>query len=140
MALYRYGPDILPQVPDDRLEEIGFARGDIICMKKGSVKWFHGVQRKRKLSQVSVPTGPPNDPPPSPNTAHNGPRRKRVRYEIGYPDGGAKTWHAPPPRLASEDHLYNPNVTYCVNGKMVPLPAGFIPGVELGDEDLEDEY
>ena len=126
--------------PTTGWKKLGLQGGVIICMKKGSTKWFHGVERKWKLSQVSVRNGPPNDPPPSPNTAHNGPRRKRVHYKIGYPDGGAKMWHAPPPRLASEDHLYNPNVTYCINGKMVLLPTGFIPGVEPGDEDLKDEY
>ena len=124
-------------MPDDQLEEIGVARGDIIRMKKGSVKWYHGADRKRKIATASGPPGgppggPPDDPPPE-TTPDNLPRNKRVRYERRYPDGGAQTWHAPPPVTADAHY---PDITYCVSGVMVPLPAGFAAGVESDEEDF----
>ena len=60
MLLYRL-PDILLHVPDDKLEEIGVARGDIIRMKKGSVKWYHGGTRgfgmRDKIQMAGIKPG-----------------------------------------------------------------------------------
>lgn len=138
MSTYRYGPDILPQVPDEKLEEIGLARGDILRMKKGSIKWFHGPERKRKFAETRNATpesshGMGQGGGGSPT--HRPAQRRRTRYEIFYPDGGAMTWHAPGPTETDGEYVREGEIFYCVNGVMVPLPLGYEPGRNLTDDE-----
>ena len=64
MSANGFGPDILSDVPDERLEEIGVAKGDIIRMKRSATKWFYSLDRKRaiaamKETHLSVPQPDP---------------------------------------------------------------------------------
>ena len=63
LETHRYGPDILGQVPDDKLEQIGIPMGDVIRLKKGSSKWFYSCDRKRKLEELK------NDGPSIPSSS-----------------------------------------------------------------------
>jgi len=44
----QYGPNILPQVLDKALEEVGIQPSDVICLKEGAAIWWNGPDAKRK--------------------------------------------------------------------------------------------
>ena len=44
------GPDILPDVEDKFLTDLGILPGDVIRLKKGSTAWWNGPDAKRKRS------------------------------------------------------------------------------------------
>ena len=47
-----YGPDILPDIADSELVAFGISEGDVICLKKGSCRWWNGPDAKRKFDEV----------------------------------------------------------------------------------------
>lgn len=46
--LHGIGPDILPDINDKVLSDLGISAGDIIHLKKGSVAWWNGSDMRRK--------------------------------------------------------------------------------------------
>ncbi|KIK91171.1 hypothetical protein PAXRUDRAFT_150098, partial [Paxillus rubicundulus Ve08.2h10] len=53
LAGQHISPDILPKIEDKILAvKIGIPAGDIICLKKGSIKWWNGPNAKPKCSNT----------------------------------------------------------------------------------------
>lgn len=46
-----YGPDILYEVPNGDLKELGVKPGDVLRLKRGAPAWFNGPNAKRKHSE-----------------------------------------------------------------------------------------
>ncbi|KIK78109.1 hypothetical protein PAXRUDRAFT_164866, partial [Paxillus rubicundulus Ve08.2h10] len=52
------GPDILLDISDQTLQDIGMSMGDIIRLKKGSATWWNGPDAKQKHSETIVNSNP----------------------------------------------------------------------------------
>jgi len=46
LQLNGIGPDILPDVNDKFLSDLGISTGDVICLKKDSMAWWNGPDAK----------------------------------------------------------------------------------------------
>ncbi|KIK11636.1 hypothetical protein PISMIDRAFT_68209, partial [Pisolithus microcarpus 441] len=46
LELHGIGPDILPDVDDKLLADLGISAGDVIRLKKGSTAWWNGPDVK----------------------------------------------------------------------------------------------
>lgn len=52
LELNGIGPDILPDVDDKFLSNLGISAGDVIHLKKGSTAWWNGPDTKQKWSNM----------------------------------------------------------------------------------------
>lgn len=102
LELHGIGPDILPDVDDKLLADLGISAGDVIRLKKGSTAWWNGPDVKRKRSHTSTSTLDGREPPPKRNNAsaseaHESVSRapRRVSYEKRYHTGGGFRFTAP---------------------------------------------
>ncbi|KAF8836892.1 hypothetical protein BDN67DRAFT_867343, partial [Paxillus ammoniavirescens] len=58
LQLQDIDPDILSDVSDQTLQDIGMSMGDIIRLKKGSATWWNGPDAKWKCSETIVDSNP----------------------------------------------------------------------------------
>lgn len=133
----RYGPDILADVTDEDLskDDVGIPPGDVIRLKRGSVKWWNlssGGKRKagsRSSSHHDSHRGQKSrrtwSPEPSAGT------EVQVRYEEKFPEGGGHTFWAGPLKQTTDLNVSNPNLYYYSDAfqEMVEVPPGYVPPV-----------
>ena len=107
------GPDILPDVKDKFLTDLGILPGDVIRLKKGSTVWWNGpdVKRKRRNTATSEDEQPV----------------KRVVYQKQFHGGGGARFtgllmRPGSPPLLDYDLLYFCNV----QNQWLLIPHGFI--------------
>ncbi|KIK74293.1 hypothetical protein PAXRUDRAFT_791188, partial [Paxillus rubicundulus Ve08.2h10] len=58
LQLQDIGPDILSDVSDQTLRDIGMSMGDVIRLKKGSATWWNGPDAKHKYSETNADSNP----------------------------------------------------------------------------------
>ncbi|KDQ19178.1 hypothetical protein BOTBODRAFT_42054 [Botryobasidium botryosum FD-172 SS1] len=120
----KYGPDILGSVPDKDLAALCIPKGNIICLKAGSLKWFNSPDAKCKHSEVD----------PHVNTSRDGPSmvlKKKIRCQRRYSGDGLGMFWAAPPICTDEPSMTNRNLDY-YSEELVP--DGYIVN-EGGDSD-----
>lgn len=121
LETHHYGPDILAQVPDVKLEEIGIPAGDALRLKKGCTKWYHSGARKRTLEEMrqSGPSGnnavirsSPGSSHGDNNEAHSSPglsrgekKPKLLRYQLDYHAGGHRYGQQNHPNPQTASHI-----------------------------------
>ncbi|KAI6038007.1 hypothetical protein EDC04DRAFT_2570559, partial [Pisolithus marmoratus] len=65
------GPDILQDVDDKFLSDMGISASDVIHLKKGSTTWWNGPDAKHKRSNMSASASAPETQGPLPrNKSH----------------------------------------------------------------------
>ena len=107
------GHDILPDVEDKFLTDLGILPGDVIWLKKVSTAWWNGPDVKRKQSNTA--------------TSEDEQPVKRVAYQKQFHGrGGARftglLMRPGSPPLLDYDLLY-----FCdVQNQWLPIPHGFI--------------
>jgi hypothetical protein len=119
-----YGPDILSEVPDSDLADLGIPPGDIIWLKKGSEGWW---KRKKR------------DQPRNPETNFFSTEFARqheeleedeednsIRHEYKYPDGSGIRYGGPP-MMREDQGPHDCHTTYFNEAlkQMVPVPTSF---------------
>ncbi|KAF9238399.1 hypothetical protein BU15DRAFT_47788, partial [Melanogaster broomeanus] len=125
LHLQDIGPDILPDVSDQTLKDVGMSTGDIIRLKKGSITWWNGPDVKRKHSDTVTDLTPV----------------QKIAYEKRYHEGGASRFSGGPMRADDDnddgtrasldyDLFYRSNE----HAQWLPVPKGFIVD-DKGDED-----
>ena len=128
--MHGIGPDILPEVEDKFLSDLGILAGDTIRLKKGSIAWWNRPDAKRKRSNTSVSVPETQQPPV----------KKRVSYNKRYHDGGGYRFSGPPMRRDEDDDgipvVRDHDLLYfCHTQKQwLPVPVGY-----LIDEDEEPQ-
>ncbi|KIK13778.1 hypothetical protein PISMIDRAFT_17760 [Pisolithus microcarpus 441] len=145
LEMHGIGPDILPDVSDKLLADLGLSAGDAIHLKKGSIAWWNGPDAKRKRSNASA-SGAPEPSSKRLNTQDSRPNRDsklcRVSYERWYHEGGGWRFTAPPMHKDDNPGL-PPKLDYdlfylCETIKQwLPVPHGY--SVDLDAEDNETE-
>ena len=93
LEMHRIGPDILPNVNDKLLSNLGISAGDSIHLKKGSVAWWNRADVKRKRSNTSASSDKNPDQQSS----------KRLSYKKKYHDAGDSVSH---PRKSGSLDMY----------------------------------
>lgn len=130
LEMHGIGPDILPEVEDKFLSDLGILAGDTIRLKKGSIAWWNRPDAKRKRSNTSVSVPETQQPPV----------KKRVSYNKRYHDGGGYRFSGPPMRRDEDDDgipvVRDHDLLYfCHTQKQwLPVPVGY-----LIDEDEEPQ-
>ena len=125
LDMHGIGPDILSQVDEKTLTDLGIRKGDIIRLQNGSQTWWNGPDAKRKRSDTVTSSG----------SNHSQSSSKKVAYEKWYHDGGRARFSGPP----MEPGDGNPNAEYKIFYKCdsqnlwLPIPQGFAV-----DEEGED--
>ena len=128
LELHGIGPDILPNVDDKLLSDLGISAGDSIRLKKGSIAWWNGADAKRKRSNTSASSVETSNQRPS----------KRLSYEKRFHDGGGCRFSAPPMRKDDNDdglpveHDYDLFYQCETLKQWLPVPHGYSV-----DEDAE---
>ncbi|KAI6016744.1 hypothetical protein EDC04DRAFT_2903047 [Pisolithus marmoratus] len=100
LELHGIGPDILPDVSDKLLADLGLSAGDAICLKKGSTTWWNGPDPKQKRSNA-LTSGTPSPAAKCSNTQDL--RPAQVFYEKQFHNGGGGHFSAPPMRKNDDD-------------------------------------
>ena len=127
LEMHRIGPDILPNVDDKLLSDLGISAGDSIRLKKGSAAWWNGADAKRKRSNTSA----------SVETSDQR-SSKRLSYKKRYHDGGGCRFSTAPMRKDDNDdglpleHDYDLFYQCETLKQWFPVPRGY-----LVDEDEE---
>ncbi|KIK13577.1 hypothetical protein PISMIDRAFT_17902 [Pisolithus microcarpus 441] len=138
LELHRIGPDILPDVSDKLLADLGLSAGDAIRLKKGSTAWWNGPNAKRKQSNAST-SGTPGPAAKRNNTQDLKP--VRLSYERRYHDGGSWRFTAPPMRKNDNDASSPPeqdfDLFYCCETlkQWLPVPHGYSVDADMEDSD-----
>jgi hypothetical protein len=84
------GPDILADISNQTLQDMGMNIGEIIQLKQGSALWWIGPDTKRKCSDSdTLAKSQLNHTPDSPNV-------KKIAYKRHYHDGGRAHFGAGP--------------------------------------------
>ena len=122
LEMHRIGPDILPNVDDKLLSNLGISAGDSIRLKKGSVAWWNGADVKRKRSNTLASSDENPDQQSS----------KRLSYKKEYHDGGGCRFSAPPMQKDDNDDGLPLDRDYdlfyrCETLKQwLPVPRGYL--------------
>ncbi|KIK78010.1 hypothetical protein PAXRUDRAFT_165131, partial [Paxillus rubicundulus Ve08.2h10] len=118
------GPDILPDVSDWTLQDMGMSTGDIIWLKKGSAPWWKGPDSKRKCSDSETLTESCGL-----NLTLDRSSAKKIAYERCYHDGGASRFSAGAMWADKDDSrgLHNYDIFYHsdIHAQWLPVPKGF---------------
>ena len=130
------GPDILTDVSDQTLQDMGMNTGEIIRLKKGSALWWIGPDAKRKRSD-SEPLAKSQL-----NLTLDRPNVKKIAYERRYFRGGASHFGAGPMRFDDGDDSGGPrdyDIFYYSDehAQWLPVPKGF--SVDEAGENEEEE-
>ena len=124
------GPDILMDVSDQMLQDMGMNIGEIIWLKKASALWWTGPDAKRKCSDSEPPAESQlNLTPDRPNV-------KKMAYERHYHNGGRARFGAGPMRHDGDDGggLCEYDIFYRSDNheQWLPVPPGF--SIDKGGE------
>lgn len=124
------GPDVLVDMPQHILSEVGIPIGDIIHLKKASVAWWNRPDAKRKWSSTSSSSGTLN------RESLEQPVKKKVAYKRHYHDGGRWYFSGPPMVDGDPDPAADYDLFYkCeTQNKWLPVPKGFVV-IEKANED-----
>ncbi|KAL4062950.1 hypothetical protein V8B97DRAFT_1846840, partial [Scleroderma yunnanense] len=87
-------PDILPDVNDKLLSNLGTSVGDVICLKKASITWWNRLDAKHKQSNTSILAAALDIQEP--------PAKKQVSYQKKYYNRGG-CWFSRPPMWRDND-------------------------------------
>ncbi|KAI5998888.1 hypothetical protein EDC04DRAFT_2909211 [Pisolithus marmoratus] len=126
------GPDILQDVDDKFLSDLGVSAGDVIHLKKGSTAWWNGPDAKCKRSDMSASASAPETQGSLP--------KKQVSYNKHYHDGGGCCFSGPPMQKDDNDASEPPVCDYdlfyfCDTQKQwLPVLAGYVVGKEEEDQ------
>ncbi|KIK35732.1 hypothetical protein CY34DRAFT_16840 [Suillus luteus UH-Slu-Lm8-n1] len=129
------GPDILVDMADQDLAQVGLSAGDIIRLKKGSVTWWNGPLTKSSAKRQRSDT-----------TESEIPEYKKFQYEKRYHDGGrariSGSCMKPDERPPAEQTMLDYDLYYfCENRKSwVIFPPGFTFESEGDHADAEDPF
>ncbi|KAI6039442.1 hypothetical protein EDC04DRAFT_2895240 [Pisolithus marmoratus] len=135
LNLQGISPDILAEVDDKVLSDVGISVSNIIHLKRGCVVWWNSSDAKRKWSNTEASTNSTEPPRP----AH-----KKVLYKKHFFTGGGNNFSGPP--MTPDDNLDNSfsvpadyNLFYkCdVQGQWLPVPKGYV--VDKSGEDLAND-
>ncbi|KAE9386916.1 hypothetical protein BT96DRAFT_838445 [Gymnopus androsaceus JB14] len=119
-----YGLDILHQVLDDDLKELGVKLGDILHLKRTVPLWFNGPDAEQEhlaSGSTSRASGVSDIP------------AMYTHFEKQWPDGGHASTFTPGPNEephCSFDWYYFSELTK----SMIPVPSGFVPVMD-GEQD-----
>jgi hypothetical protein len=120
-----YGPDILSEVPDSDLADLGIPPGDIIQLKKGSEGWW----KKKKRDQPRNPEANFFSDTHQREELKEDEEDNSIGYEYKYPDGGGVRYGGPPMIRGDQGphKSHNCHTTYFNQAlkEMVPIPTGF---------------
>ncbi|KAI6011473.1 hypothetical protein EDC04DRAFT_2905451 [Pisolithus marmoratus] len=136
LELHRISPDILPDVSDKLLADLGLLAGDAIHLKKGSTAWWNRPDAKQKRSNAST-SGTPGPAAKCSNTQDS--RPAQVFYEKWFHNRGGGHFSAPPMCKNDDDSSSPPEQDFdlfyhCETLKQwLPIPHGYSV-----DEDAED--
>ncbi|KAF9020346.1 hypothetical protein BDP27DRAFT_1377945 [Rhodocollybia butyracea] len=118
MEKARYGPDILSHVADEKLVALGVPEGDVIRLKQAAPVWWKGADAKRKRNTLS----------------DEGMRKKHIRFEKRFKDGGGGTmWGTGLRRVGDDDDLPEDYDWFYFSSDvdaLVPVPANYLPVFE----------
>jgi hypothetical protein len=114
LSYCRYGPDIIPYVSDAAIAKCGFAKGNVIRLKRGAETWWASPEAKRKRVQVASP---------SRDITH------AIRFEKRFVEGGSASFFGSGMEVGyngrSDEYEW---WYYCDKvKKLVKVPAGQVP-------------
>jgi hypothetical protein len=133
-----YGPDILSEVPDSDLADLGIPPGDIIRLKKGSEGWWKKKKRDQprnpETNFFSTEFARQHKEPEEDDTDNS------ISYEYKYPDGGGIRYGGPP-MIQGDQGPHDCRTTYFNEAlkQMVPVPTGFT-APPYGNPDENPDY
>ncbi|KIK90856.1 hypothetical protein PAXRUDRAFT_150973, partial [Paxillus rubicundulus Ve08.2h10] len=109
------GLDILLDVSNQTLQDMGMSTSDIICLKKGSAPWWKGPDSKRKCNRSSA---------------------KKIAYKRCYHDRGDSHFSAGAMWADEDDSrgLHDYDIFYhnYIHAQWLPVPKGF--SIDEGEE------
>ena len=121
LTMQHIDPDILSEIGDKTLLDIGIPTGDIICLKRDCMVWWNGPDAKQKCSDTDQSLTSKSRSPTCPS-------QKKVAYEKKYHDGSSCQFTAFPMIPGNDNRPRDYDLWYqsTDHGVWLPVPKRFI--------------